>query len=979
MSKKNNLFLFVSLLLCTVVSFLLCLMSNAVARTFAAENSTYNTGESAYVEVDGTEFTFDNSGCKTVGTVNGGYAREDKMGGNDKPNKLYVGNFNRGVSTFLNFNGAIDSAKYNAIQIEWSKNINSKTTLYFYKNGDDPIVDTPVDVYNSGEGKYEDKTDSVTGARSEPRTTFFVNLYLPDFADEGTFVNGIIIKHQTDERETEFTGFQIRVYSVFLSNNEFADYSLNPDGEDFTVSAFNGYSQSKIGVSRETGKIYCNEFTKGNGITFNFTKSVNSSVYKTLALKISFFINGFTLDEYYLNIYRENDAYSVSVPVGGYVVKSTNDKSDKAVLEIEIPTVLLKSEGISVSSFSVTNNGSKGEMDSSALSLFVWGIDVLQRESQSAMVFPVSVEKCALEKIESETKLIFGFETFICKNQTEISDIETDCNIYGFVFVNGKTLNLSDITKITVGYKDDLKTVAISLKNNVLKNDGTDIVRFSAGEFIMKYNGFLRKNIVSSATVFRLSDPVGINETVLLSKACFVKSVKQMTSDDKVGVIVSFSEQLGYSDDSIKCGVKLNGRYLSELSDAVLISSEENRLTFYFDSSCFGDDINELAIDENQKIGNLFLSEGLSALRFGGDLLWYINSDKTLKVLWCEETDITDEYLTLKLKLSETTDEDTDISSSKFMQKISINGKSFYDVSKEGGLIAVLKGQFIDFKLKRSNITLYGHENDLITIEKGFTLPLGYKTDLTKQFKYSDLWQNYEVVPDISSVKDKIESTSIIGIQTSSDTRAGKLSLHIEFSLPISYRYYVGLQNEVCLLPDAFSGIASSNPSESYLSDLAFYGILDSCVKNIKFDGKTLEQWLYGYKIPGENWNNYIVVSYLGTNLSNPYSRRIALTFNLDDELTTLKKSHTIEFEQGFITPLLQTLNATYAFKWDPEYEKWTAFAENAYNEESGAGSGCSSVIDCGVVAVAAGFSLCAFAILFILRFNRRDKGGNRL
>lgn len=930
-------------LLITILAFLVvsaCFYIVKQRNVFAQENPKYNTGDASYVQVDGSEFNLDTLGCLTYGVINGSAATQDISGNNNKPDKLYVSNFKRGVATFLNFNGAIDSLKYNYITIEWSKNINSRTTLWFYKNGDNITTDSPKDIFVSGEGKYEDKVDPQTGALSEPRTTFFVSLYLPDFADDGNYVSGIVIKHQTDEKSEEYDGFQLRIYSVYIENKDFQDYELNPDGEDFTVSAINGYDQNKIGISKETGKIFCNSFKAGSGVKVSLSSSVNSSIFKTLSLKLSLFLNGFSIQDYCIAVFNgNNDNIEDFIPASSFIVKSTNNKGMEMAYELNIPTELIQNEGNKVSSFIITHKKDINNKDIDALSLFIWGIMVKTQESQYSFEFPLSIENGYIEKNITTTKIIFEFDACVSE-QT----VESFCNVYKNITINEKTLTVDDVQRVVTGYDSNYNMVALEINNEILKENEVNFIKFSAGMFYICSSNFIRKYNVSGTVDFVVVKNTETDHYVALCKYGDVKNILQEKREEKECFTIKFNEDVVNINDNVGNSIKINGERLNDLLGTNEIALVNGALRFELSSEFLQEEKNVIEFSEGLRTDDLYFVKTVLAYKYRDDPCWYFDSNDSFTVLWFEKTDITNEELSFTIKISYNINEEYDISSSVFLNKISVNGKSLFEIAKEGDVSVVARGQFIDFVIDRAFVNIYGSSDDIITIYDGFTLPSGIKTDVAKTFKYSNLWFNYEVVPDRSYFGEPTEYTSIISIETASDTTVNKLSLHIEFAFPVSYRYYMGLQNEASRLYQVFSETSTSNPSELYLSELAFYGILDSCVNKIKFDGKTIEQWLEDNKIPGENWERNIVVSYLGTSLNNAYSRRISLIFNFDDELITLNKKHTIEFEEGFITPLYQTLNKTYSFQWDPENKNWSVFS-NSEKSDVLTESGCSASV----------------------------------
>lgn len=968
MTKKRILVIRILVILFSIVSmFAISLLSevrggSAVAENFAEERS---------VAVDGTEFNLNSTACTSTPSdkiVNGGAATENKTSGYDKPAKLYVNNFKRGFACYLDFNG-MDVSGYGGIAIEWAKNINAKTTLYFYKNGDD-INGEPVDMYTSGEGRYEDKT--IDGIVSEPRTTFTAVLPLKSFAGANGQVSGIVIKHQSDERtEGDYDGFGMRIYSIRLGDF-FGDYELNPDGQDFTVSAVSGYQSSNIGVSASTGKIYCNKFSRGKAIKIELPQSVNSTIYKTLTLKISLFLDGNTMNNYYLGVASGNES-GVSVPIlaGSKSIRSTNDKTSAAMVEFSVPTESLRSDGNVISSLILYHYDDDRADDTEALNLFIWGLSVSVNETAYDSDYMADVVTAAIIRSETSDTVILNFDRNLFRQNEEIA---ADKAMFAdMLTVNGKAAEKQYLQKAVVGYNDLKNSLAIVFQKGYIDYSSNGNLRINAEVFEIEGSASLRVGLKTAVEFVIKSDTAENALTALRRNGCKVLSVSAESTDGFTSYAIRFDCVPGTYADDICDFIEINGIKLSEI-EAKEIFSRDNEIVVKLDNQNLSPEKNEIKILSGLSTENMFIGEERIFCHYALNDEYAYPCDEDLTVLWFEKTNYTDEYLQFVVKVSRTSAEAADISESAILKKVFINGKSLYD-GVSSGVSVIAEGDFVTFTVPVSFVNLNKNENDVIVFEKGFALPASGVTGYSKSFRFSKLWHNYEVVPDTSMAQNRGQSVCISSIEIASDTTADKLSLHIEFSVPVSYRYYAIMQQEPKEIANRMESISTSNPSDLFIADLAYYGVLDSCLNNIKYDGKTIYEWFEAIKIPGEKWYEKIDVAYLGNNLFNAYAKRLSLSISLGKDLISLNDEHTLEFGEGLITPMLQTLHSTYSFKWDPSASRWysvnsPSLSESNDADASASATGCSSNSAAGTVAIAAS----VVTIVVIKRKKRRTE-----
>lgn len=763
MTKKRILVIRILVILFSIVSmFAISLLSevrggSAVAENFAEERS---------VAVDGSEFTFDSSACISTPSdkiVNGGAAPENKTSGYDKPAKLYVNNFKRGVACYLDFKGEIDVSEYGGIKIEWAKNIAAKTTLYFYKNGDD-IDGAPVDMYTSGEGIYEDIT--IDGIVSEQRTTFTAVLPLKSFADANGKVSGIVIKHQSDERPEEFDGFGMRIYSIRLGDF-FGDYELNPDGKDFTVSAVSGYQSSNVGVSVSTGKIYCNKFSRGKAIKIELPQSVNSTIYKTLTLKISLFLDGNTMNNYYLGVASGNESdVSLSIPAGGKSIRSTNDKTSVAMVEFSVPTESLRSDGDLISSLILYHYDDDRADGTEALNLFIWGLSVSVTETAYDNDYMADVVTAAIIRSENSDTVILKFDRNLFRKSEEIS---ADKAMFAdMLTVNGKAAENEHLQKAVVGYNKLTDSLAIVFRKGYIDYSFNGNLRINAEVFEIEGNASLRVGLKTAVEFVIKSDTAENALTALRRNGCKVLSVSAESTDGFTSYAIRFDCVPGTYADDICDFIEINGIKLSEI-EAKEIFSRDHEIVVKLKNQNLSPEKNEIKILSGLSTENMFIGEERIFCHYALNDEYAYPCDEDLTVLWFEKTNYTDEYLHFVVKVSRTSAEAADISESAILKKVFINGKSLYD-GVFSGVSVIAEGDFVTFTVPVSFVNLNKNENDVIVFEKGFALPASGVTGYSKSFRFSKLWHNYEVVPDTSMAQNRGQSICISSIEIASDT-----------------------------------------------------------------------------------------------------------------------------------------------------------------------------------------------------------------
>lgn len=928
-----------------------------IKNTSATESSIWSNGEQEVsVAVDGSEFILDAAACTATPAdkiISGGSSPANTSSGYDKPAKLYVNGLSRGFATYLDFRSEVDTAEFGSITIEWSKNIESRTTLYFYRNGDD-INGPPVDMFTSGEGKYEDKT--VNGVVSEPRTTFSVVLSLDLFADQDGKARGIVIKHETDERESDFEGFAMRIYSISLGN-AVNDYDLQVNGEDFTVSAIGDYSPGNVGLSVETEKYYCNAYTRGQAVRIDLAKPVNALVYNTLTIRLSLFLNGVSTNNYYIGVAQGNeDETSALIPVSCRLIQSTTDRFISAAVELSVPIKDLCSDGNNlVPSVILYHYDDDRADDTTALSLFIWGVSVSKNETENNNTYPATVDSAAIIRGQTTDTIIFYAEDNIYHKTAEI--FPGNSTIADILMSNNSAMRTEDIQTIILGYNGDMRSFAVVLKKGFIDYSQDSILVIEDQSFILGQEDESWTYIIKAVSEFtvKADTPQDILTQLITSGTLF--GVSAETDGDIISYVISFSDAPGEIEEEELCShIKINGIMLSEMAYND-ISIRENDLIIMLDRTELNAGQNEMTLLSGFSVEIFELENDKTFIQYALNDKFLYSNDEPLTVLWFETTDYINEYLQFVIKVSGAVSGEVDLSESAILSKVIVNGKPLYG-GGIAGVSVVAIGDQVTFRIPASEFEFSKDENDVIVFEEGFALPTLGASRYTKTFKYDALWLNYEVVPDKTIVGQQGKSVGIILVETASDTTEEKLSVQIEFSLPVSYRYYVSMQQEPFAIAQNMSAISSSNPTDLFISDLAYYGVLDSCLHNIKYDGKTIYEWFAETKIPGETWYDKITVTYLGNSLYNYLAKRMSIIITLDKNLISLDEEHTLEFEEGLITPTLNVLNSSFSFKWSPSEEKWLGAYElsdsMSSETDSGENEGCSAIVSSFPVEITA-------------------------
>ena len=257
----------------------------------------------------------------------------------------------------------------------------------------------------------------------------------------------------------------------------------------------------------------------------------------------------------------------------------------------------------------------------------------------------------------------------------------------------------------------------------------------------------------------------------------------------------------------------------------------------------------------------------------------------------------------------------------------------------------MLRGAYLDVYVSATGYEhcLTATDSDRITIEEGFAVPYGGTTDVKSEFVYDTLWREFKHVTDTSEVKDKITEINVKTVET--DEASDKVtSLMITFSEPISYRFYPYANRHPASLSEILKNFTSTNPSDLYVSQLAKYGIIDSTLDKIVFDGKTLRAWLEEDRPFVSDWQSLIDVRFLGPGIG--FEDKIQIYIYPDSSAFMDKnKTHTIEIREGFITPNLQKLSKTVTYSWDVENERWVGLKTDYQETDVPASGGCGSAV----------------------------------
>lgn len=180
-------------------------------------------------------------------------------------------------ATVVNFVEPINAKEIKIMRFGMTKNISATAYFDFYANHSTVTVGDPTFVRH---------TAIISGAADTP-VYFYIRT--ADYADAAGFVNSLVVVHEDDDRDGDYSGFSSRFYPVTLSGGEMI---LAP-GEGFVITASNNIGvtfPSAVGPVTEgaTGmqKYYVNNVNNQNGTVVEFMQAVNINDYNTAVIEV---------------------------------------------------------------------------------------------------------------------------------------------------------------------------------------------------------------------------------------------------------------------------------------------------------------------------------------------------------------------------------------------------------------------------------------------------------------------------------------------------------------------------------------------------------------------------------------------------------------------------------------------------------------------------------------------------------------------
>ena len=175
----------------------------------------------------------------------------------------------------------------------------------------------------------------------------------------------------------------------------------------------------------------------------------------------------------------------------------------------------------------------------------------------------------------------------------------------------------------------------------------------------------------------------------------------------------------------------------------------------------------------------------------------------------------------------------------------------------------------------------------------------------------------------------------------------GTTMIFVKFAYPCSYRFYPFMQMHVSMMPSRLESISATNPSDLFLSEMALYGVFDSVLDKLYFDGLSMREWMLKDKRMNVDWKNIVDIRFLGTGFNDGYSMQFTFSKNSSASQFT-KGEHTIEFKAGFITPNLNVLQKDVKYQWNETLRKWEGVSTAA--EEEFTADGCGAVMPAALI-----------------------------
>lgn len=837
--------------------------------------------------------------------------------------KIFVNEFSRGKATVLKFAAPIDTAKYAAVSFAVTKSISANATLDFYRDEESTVVGETASVY----------TASIVANSGEQTTVY---LPLDGFADENGNVNNLILVHTDDEKEEDFANFSLCIFEMT------ADYRLLINGEDMTCGQKNGEFVELV-MHAETEKMYANGFMRGKAVEIAFGAPINVNFYKTLKLPISLKNVGATYTYYLMGFAYGSQNLQGCAPSGRYAVQN----NDTVVLEIALEDYADASGA--VAGLSLWHYGDTYATDFNGLSLYVFGAEVCVASptAETEKSFPCKIETVGYEK-GAETDVItldFDCPVFTAVNQTAI-----DAQVAQYVKINGERLVESDVKSVVYGYGGAVNRMALEVKSKIV-NDGNDCLEIVGLQFTQRVGDTSYTYAAANDCEVYFPKSLQAGERIALADGVEVLSARSTQTEIVVEWSIPLGETVGYGVEEF---LILNGQTLSVWG--VTATADGNTLRFPCPTGAWkGDGTDEISVQKGLATENAYLTKSVSFVAKDGVGVWYKQSDTPLYVLWIQDLAPEKETTTFSVKFLQEYARGGNIENfaSSFFDKFEINGATLTDVLQTDARARVdLRGQYLDVTI---SATGYAHcigfdENDGIVIKKGFALPQGGETAFDMKFVYDALWEQFSVVPDTSQIPDEWKLTTVSVEMVESDRESlenGTTMIFVKFAYPCSYRFYPFMQMHVSMMPSRLESISATNPSDLFLSEMALYGVFDSVLDKLYFDGLSMREWMLKDKRMNVDWKDIVDIRFLGTGFNDGYSMQFTFSKNSSASQFT-KGEHTIEFKAGFITPNLNVLQKDLKYQWNETLRKWEGVSTAA--EEEFTADGCGAVTPAALI-----------------------------
>ena len=646
----------------------------------------------------------------------------------------------RGQAVIVGFSQPINAGVYDKFYLNIAKNITSNAEFGIYKNG-------------FGETEPVETVTMNTGTLVKT-----VEISLSDYADAGGYVDGLVIEHITDSLDTEVETFQILVYDSPITVKEpAADYDLAVNGSDMsdgnTVAA--GGTQKQFVVSTDTSKLYCNGFIRNCYATLSFGKPIDVSKHKTLSLTV--FMNGFTTEyTFYLELYKTSVTdFSSAVPAGRMSFVSGKD----VTFEIDL-TDFADEYGL-VDGIVFYHYDNTREGDTESTSFWIKPSRVLLRNAEPTPFFWRAELESAdyADKFDGENNLLtLTFtDALFGEKETEVTDGTAVRNFADNLILNGEYLSQgSGAVKYITGYGNDPKKLGLVFRREI-NGDGGDVIA------VLK-----DAPVKSGGCVYRIQS---VHEYVLLynetlqtysaPECCAVAGVTSEYGESGANITVEFTKVTGETQ-GVSERIAVNGITVSEIAGAT-VTAEENAINIFVPitaGALKSDGKDELTVFAGALSDRIYLVSESKYYRYdASDGRWFVDDGKTFYVLGFAGFSAKNDYIvkfTLRLS-AETGSAGTDISDSSALKRITVNGKSLYDISRIGELKAVYQRDTVEFTVERAVLGFNGN-NDVIIIHYGFALPTGGKSEAIQFFRYdADLatFTEYDIEPEDPAAVDK--------------------------------------------------------------------------------------------------------------------------------------------------------------------------------------------------------------------------------